>query len=182
MALKIQDEFGIVTERRRQRAVFAKQLQAHADRWFSNASTQAQIAREVDKRIKAEVDAIIARKTRERIAELEQMEMPSGPPIGEVLVLVSDVTGAPVPDIVGPRRARNIAWPRFLAVHILLAVRPDLSLPAIGRALGHRDHTSIMHARDKFLTLVDIEPVSRWLADSRVQAMLAKRPRLAEAA
>lgn len=182
MALKIQDEFGIVTERKRQREVFAKQLQAHTDRWFANPSNRAQMDREVNKRLKAEVDAIIERRTREQMAEIARMQIPNGPPIGEVLVLVSDVTGAPVPDIIGPRRSRNLAWPRFLAVHILLAVRPDLSLPAIGKALGGRDHTSIMHARDKFRTRMEVEPVCRWLADARVQAMLDKRPRLAEAA
>ena len=181
-ALRIPDEFGIVTENARKRDVFSRFIERRIDAYFASASGQARIAREVDARLKREVDELIARKTRERVAEIENMELPSGPPIGEVLTLVAEVTGCSVPDVVGPRRSRNIAWPRFLAVHLLLAVRPDLSLPAIGHALGGRDHTSIMHARNKFIKLMDDDPVSRWLLDERVVALLANKPQVVRAA
>ena len=122
------------------------------------------------------MDELIARKTRERVAEIESAEAPKGPPIGEVLQLVQEVTGVPMAHLTGPRRSRNLAWPRFLAVHILLAVRPDLSTPAIGKALGGRDHTTILAARNKFYEIMDLDPVRLWLADERIQAMLAQRP------
>ena len=178
MELKIEDEFGIVSERARQRDAFAHIVKRRVDNYFSSPAGRARISREVDARLKVEVDAIIERRTRERIAEIERIQTPSGPPIGEVLVLVSDVTGCSVPELVGPRRARNVAWPRFLAVHLLLAMRPDLSLPAIGKALGGRDHTTVMHARDKFSALLDVEPICRWMADERVVALLAQRPQI----
>ena len=177
MALKIPDEFGIVTERARQREMYGDQAaKRRAEAFIFSPAGQARINREVDARVKAEVDAIIERKKRERLAELEKLTPPPGPPIGEILVLVSDVTGCRVPDLVGPRRARNCAWPRFLAVHLLLVMRTDLSLPAIGHALGGRDHSTAMHARDQFEKLKDQYPFTQWLADPRVLEMLSNRP------
>ena len=174
--LRIPDEYGIVSERARQREVFGRFLERQIDDILGSASCKARIAREVDARVKREVDALIERKTRERLAELERMEVPRGPAVGDVLAIVAEVTGVGVPDLVGPRRNRRFAWPRFLAVHILLAVRPDLSFPMIGKVLGGRDHTTAMHARTKFLEIMDLAPVCNWLADERVQAILAQRP------
>lgn len=39
---------------------------------------------------------------------------------------------------------------RFHAVHILSTMRPDLTLPGLGRIMGGRDHTSIMNARKRW--------------------------------
>ena len=181
-ALKIPDEFGIVSENARKRDVFSRFIERRIDAYFASASGQARIAREVDARLKREVDELIDRKTRERIAEIEQMQLPKGPAIGEVLSLVSEVTNTPMPDLVGPRRTRSLVWPRYLAIHVLLAVRPDLSLPAIGRAMGNRDHTSILAARRRFYEVCDQDPFPRWLSDPRIAAMMGKRPKLALAA
>jgi len=179
MRLKIEDEYGIITENARKRDAYAHIVQKRVDRYFESPEGRARLHREVDARVKAEVDEIIARRTREQIAEIAKLEELKGPPVGEILVLVSDVTGCPVPDLLGPRRARNCSWPRFLAVHLMLVCRPDLSTPAIGRVLGNRDHTTILAARNKFAEIRDGEPFSRWLADERVVAMLAQRPQLA---
>ena len=180
--LRIPDEFGIVSENARRREFYAKFIKPAVEAYIVSPSGQARITREVEARLKEEIDAIVARRTQERIAEIAKLNTPSGPPIKEVLLLVSDVTGQDLPELVGPRRSRNVAWPRFLAVHILVHVRPDLSLPAIGHALGGRDHTTIMHARDKMQRLKTEEPFVRWLADERVVAMMALRPQLAQAA
>lgn len=174
--LRIPDEFGIVSENARRREVFAEYIERRAEEYIASPAVQDRIKREVTARLKAEVDAIIERKAREQAAEIEGLMQPAGPPIGEVLLLVSDVTGRSVPDLVGPRRTRSLAWPRFLAVHILVKVRPDLSLPAIGKALGKRDHSTVIHARDKFHEIKHIDPFPRWLSDPRVMAMLADAP------
>lgn len=44
----------------------------------------------------------------------------------------------------GPRRTRNIAWPRMAAMAAIRAEKPNLSYPAIG-TLFNRDHTTILH-------------------------------------
>jgi len=43
------------------------------------------------------------------------------------------------------RRTRCVARPRQIAMYALRELCPHLSLPAIGRLLGGRDHTTILH-------------------------------------
>lgn len=43
------------------------------------------------------------------------------------------------------RRTRVIAWPRMAAMAAVHRELPRLSYPAIGRAFGGRDHTTILH-------------------------------------
>lgn len=175
---RINDEFGILTENQRKRQTYARFIDRKPEYYLPDPvrSPRAVTEREIDRRVKEEVEAIIQKRVQERVAEIERLRLPTGVPVGEILVLVSDVTGCPVPDLVGPRRARNCAWPRFLAVHLLVIMRPDLSLPAIGHALGGRDHTTVMHSRNQVLKLLDTEPFTRWLADERVVNLLAQRP------
>lgn len=50
-----------------------------------------------------------------------------------------------VKDILGPSRMRYVAWPRQELMYEIYTRCPHLSLPAIGRVLGGRDHTTILH-------------------------------------
>jgi chromosomal replication initiator protein len=52
------------------------------------------------------------------------------------------------------RRERSLAQARFAAVALILELCPVLSLPQIGRALGGRDHTTIIHARQRAAELL----------------------------
>ncbi len=47
-------------------------------------------------------------------------------------------------DMIGPKRVRNIARPRQIAMYLSKQLTPR-SLPEIGRRFGGRDHTTIMH-------------------------------------
>lgn len=47
-------------------------------------------------------------------------------------------------DMIGPKRLRNIARPRQIAMYLAKKLTPR-SLPEIGRRFGGRDHTTIMH-------------------------------------
>ena len=51
-------------------------------------------------------------------------------------------------DLVSPRRAREVARPRQVAMY-LLRMENNLSLPAIGEHLGGRDHSTVSHGIDK---------------------------------
>ncbi len=48
-------------------------------------------------------------------------------------------------DLLSDRRARHVAWPRQEAMYRAYK-ETNLSLPAIGRYFGNRDHTTVMHA------------------------------------
>ncbi|MFQ3667133.1 MAG: chromosomal replication initiator protein DnaA [Sphingomonadaceae bacterium] len=55
-------------------------------------------------------------------------------------------------DLVSPRRAREVARPRQVAMYLAKQLTPR-SLPEIGRRFGGRDHTTVMHAVKRIETL-----------------------------
>lgn len=66
----------------------------------------------------------------------------------EVINLISNYYGVGVQQLKGDRRTKNIVWPRQILMHLL---RADLKLPfeEVGRLIGGRDHTTVMHADTK---------------------------------
>ena len=58
---------------------------------------------------------------------------------------VADQHGLFYADLIGPSRERHIAWPRQEAMWRIRQACPHISLPGIGRLLGGRDHTTILH-------------------------------------
>lgn len=63
-------------------------------------------------------------------------------------------------DLRGPKRVKGLVFPRHLVMHIL-SEELNLTVEKIGELLGGRDHTTVMHGRDKIKKLV--------LADREVQ-------------
>jgi chromosomal replication initiator protein len=59
-------------------------------------------------------------------------------------------------DMIGPKRLRNIARPRQVAMYLAKQLTPR-SLPEIGRRFGGRDHTTIMHGVRKIEELMSLE-------------------------
>lgn len=68
----------------------------------------------------------------------------SRPSIAEIKRTVADVFGVPISEISSKRRARKLCRPRFAVC--LIARDAGYSGPQIGRALGGRDHTTIISA------------------------------------
>lgn len=66
----------------------------------------------------------------------------------EIINLISNYYGVGVQQLKGNRRTKNIVWPRQILMHLL---RADLKLPfeEVGRLIGGRDHTTVMHADSK---------------------------------
>ena len=65
------------------------------------------------------------------------------PKIADILEVVSFVSGVPVRDILGPWRERGRTIPRF-AVYWIARHFTLLSYPQIARAMGNRDHATII--------------------------------------
>lgn len=53
--------------------------------------------------------------------------------------------GVSVNDVVSARRTKDVVNPRHVAMFLCKELTP-YSLPAIGRAFGGRDHTTVLHA------------------------------------
>ena len=69
------------------------------------------------------------------------------------------VTGISWSDICSPRRFRSIVVVRHVVAYLMLT-QTGMSLPAIGRRLGGRDHSTIHNARlkvDEYLNMTDEE-------------------------
>ena len=66
----------------------------------------------------------------------------------EVINLIANYYGLGVQQLKGERRTKAVVWPRQILMHLL---RTDLKLPLeeVGRLIGGRDHTTVMHADKK---------------------------------
>jgi chromosomal replication initiator protein len=60
-------------------------------------------------------------------------------------------------DLKGHQRTASVALPRQVAMY-LACVMTEMSLKEIGRAFGGKDHTTVLHARDKIRKQVDADP------------------------
>jgi chromosomal replication initiator protein len=77
-----------------------------------------------------------------------------------VLEVVSEFFGISLSNLTGRSRARDVAFPRQVAMYLMRDLG-DLSLPRIGEELGGRDHTTVMYACDKISELVETDDRTR---------------------
>lgn len=52
-------------------------------------------------------------------------------------------------DLVGKKKNKEVVEPRQICMYLITELIPELPLAAIGAEFGGRDHTTVMHARDK---------------------------------
>ena len=65
-----------------------------------------------------------------------------------ILDIVADHFGLSIEDLRGSKRSKNIAWPRQIAMY-LIRQYTDSNFTDIGKLLGGRDHTTVIHGHDK---------------------------------
>ena len=61
--------------------------------------------------------------------------------------------GVTMDELVSPRRSQAVAYPRQVAMYLSRELT-DASLPMIGKEFGGRDHTTVIHAKDKIGRLI----------------------------
>jgi chromosomal replication initiator protein len=64
----------------------------------------------------------------------------------EIVSVVATYFGVTVGEMRGARRTGTLITPRHVAMYLVSDTCPHLSLPAIGRFFGGRDHTTILYA------------------------------------
>jgi len=77
-----------------------------------------------------------------------------------VLETVSEFFNISINSLTGRSRARDIAFPRQVAMYLLRELG-GVSLPRIGEELGGRDHTTVMYACDKVAELIESDDRTR---------------------
>lgn len=65
------------------------------------------------------------------------------------------VSGLTKAEMIGPRRTKNVAEPRQLTM-LLCKVLTARSLPEIGRRMGGKDHTTVLHSVRKYQWMIPI--------------------------
>jgi hypothetical protein len=74
-------------------------------------------------------------------------------PVRQIIKTVSQVSGISIRDLKGPSRLSEYVGPRQVICY-LAHTFTDRSLPAIGRQLGGRDHTTILNGKRKTERLI----------------------------
>jgi len=72
----------------------------------------------------------------------------------QIIDAVADIYGVTVDCILGRERTHKVARPRQIAMY-LMREETDFSLPQIGKALGGRDHTTVMYGHGKITDLLE---------------------------
>jgi chromosomal replication initiator protein len=109
------------------------------------------VEREAEKaRRQAELEAEAARAA----AEIRSMGII---PIGAILSACAVFYGVPVSSLFAERRTKDIVKPRQIAMYLAKELTPR-SLPDIGRRIGGRDHTTVLHGVRKIAALVKRDP------------------------
>jgi chromosomal replication initiator protein len=78
----------------------------------------------------------------------------------QIIDTVADFYHTTTRDLLGPERSKDIAWARQVAMY-LIREESEASLPAIGDALGGRDHTTIMYGCKKVADMVERDDAVR---------------------
>jgi chromosomal replication initiator protein len=88
----------------------------------------------------------------------------------EIAKYVSDRFTCPVNDLTGPKRSKDIAWPRQVAVFLARELT-DSSLSDIGSFFGGRDHSTILYAYNKVSEMVSEDGKTLWLINDMKAAL-----------
>jgi chromosomal replication initiator protein len=74
-------------------------------------------------------------------------------------------------DLTGPKRQKELVLPRHIAMYFLCE-EISLTVEHVGKILGGRDHTTVMHGRDRIKKLVHTDrEVQKMLIDLKQQAL-----------
>jgi len=102
------------------------------------------------------------------------LPIPTYPTIRSIVAATADHFGVPVIDLMSQRRHKSIVRPRQIAMYLARVITPR-SLPDIGRNMGGRDHTTILHAYHKITGLIDAgDPIADDIATIRAKLEVAE--------
>ena len=79
--------------------------------------------------------------------------------ISKIVDVTCDYFGLKKADICGKKKTKELVEPRQLAMYIVTYILPDVPLATIGQFFGGRDHTSVIHARDKIQQKILDDPI-----------------------
>jgi chromosomal replication initiator protein len=99
--------------------------------------------------------------------------------IEQILQAVAAQYGVGIDSLVGPRRSRELATARQVAMYLARQMT-RMSLPQLGEALGGRDHTTIMYGCEKITALIETDDRLRRQIQEVKNALSARNQPVAE--
>lgn len=99
-------------------------------------------------------------------AALQNITPHHPPSLQEIVMAVAHFYGLSVEDLKSARRSKALAFPRQVAMY-LAREETDASLLEIGRALGGRDHSTILYGYEKISSLAEEDSLRRELLSIR---------------
>jgi chromosomal replication initiator protein len=91
---------------------------------------------------------VTAELASEVLAGLYPELTPRARSLREIQERTCEAFGVSMDELLSPSRAQPLAWPRQVAMYLARELT-DATLPAIGRAFGGRNHTTVLHAYRK---------------------------------
>lgn len=171
----------IFEERCRARAEAERRKQEEAKEAAAKAAARAaEMLKEAQQRVLAE--AVMAAKNREAVSKYrlhysqgcgepadpaDPESFPADPPmprrrkVGEIIHEVALAHGLTIDQIKSPRRTGPLVSARMEAYYKIATERADISFPEIGRRLGGRDHTTVLHGVRVYAERNGLPPVVR---------------------
>ena len=171
------DVLGIVTQRRQDRARFARFVQYRVRRPTPlPVGFRELVERVVDEKLSQLYTPMPTIQAPPKPVVVLPVERPPGQSLSveAIIALVASATGYTAEDLVGPLRPKRLARARQMLYGLLRALRPSMSFPVIGRAVGGRDHSSALHGLRRFDELRYTEPLASWMLHPAVVKLLAK--------
>ena len=85
---------------------------------------------------------------------MEALRDSSTSPAGEITIqkitqVTCDYFAIKQADICGKKKTKELVEPRQMAMYLVTTILPEIPLASIGQYFGGRDHTTVIHARDK---------------------------------
>jgi chromosomal replication initiator protein len=77
--------------------------------------------------------------------------------VREIQEQICDAFGISIEQLLSTTRAAPVAWPRQMAMYLARELT-DQTLPAIGRAFGGRNHTTVLHACRRTAERISSDP------------------------
>lgn len=104
--------------------------------------------KEVDLLAKINGKKIASREEVNEIFKNEKEELKNELTEDKIIAVVCEYFNITRDDIVGKKKNKEVVEPRMLAIYLISEIL-NLPLKTIGKIFGGRDHTTIMHSRDK---------------------------------
>ncbi|MBV8112079.1 MAG: hypothetical protein JO312_26205 [Hyphomicrobiales bacterium] len=126
------------------------------DEWRARQAAEA-VERVAEKaRRQADFEAEAAKAIRAARADAKIRSM-GNIPIGAILGACAVFYGVPISSLFADRRTQEIVKARHIAMYLAKELTPR-SLPDIGRRIGGKDHTTVLHGVRKIAALMKRDP------------------------